>query len=123
MSNGLDRVILEMGSGVSVRSENYTRAACRAVEDAIHHSSLSFVRELGLDFQNDLVVEVTIGVQDPSAVDIEVVGAVLAARQGVGDRRQRRIERAVSRARLFDGDRQCRRRRVCRYVTVSAGVR
>jgi len=77
MSNGLDRVILEMGSGVSVRSENYTRAACRAVEDAIHHSSLSFVRELGLDFQNDLVVEVTIGVQDPSAVDIEVVGAVL----------------------------------------------
>jgi len=77
MTAGRDRVILEMGSGVSIRHENYTGAACRAVEDAIHHSSLSFVRELGLDFQKDLIVEVTIGVQDPGAVDAEVVAAVL----------------------------------------------
>lgn len=77
MSAGLDRVILEMGSGVSLRSGNYTIAACRAVKDAIYHSSLSFPRELGLNIKEDLVVEVTIGVQDPGAVDADAVRAVL----------------------------------------------
>ena len=77
MSNGLDRVILEMGSGASLRSGNYTRAACRAVKDAIYHSSLSFPRELGLNMEEDLVVEVTIGVQDPKSVDAEEVRAIL----------------------------------------------
>lgn len=77
MNTKLDRVILEMGSGVSLRSGNYTRAACRAVQDAIYHSSLSFPRELGLNIEEDLVVEVTIGVQDPDAVDVEEVRATL----------------------------------------------
>ncbi|MEP0337458.1 MAG: Lin0512 family protein [Alphaproteobacteria bacterium] len=77
MSKKLDRVILEMGSGVSLRGGNYTKAACRAVDDAIHHSSLSFMRELGRDPDTDMTVEVTIGVQDPSAVDVEAVQALL----------------------------------------------
>jgi uncharacterized protein (TIGR02058 family) len=77
MSAHLDRVILEMGSGVSLRSGNYTRAACRAVEDAIYHSSLSFPRELGLNIEEDLVVQVTIGVQEPSEVDADAVAAIL----------------------------------------------
>ena len=77
MSPKLDRVILEMGSGVSLRSGDYTKAACRAVDDAIHHSSLSFPRELGLNIEQDLVVEVTIGVQDPGAVDANAVRAQL----------------------------------------------
>ena len=77
MSTKLDRVILEMGSGVSLRSGNYTRAACRAVQDAIYHSSLSFPSELGLNIEEDLVVEVTIGVQDPDAIDAEEVRAEL----------------------------------------------
>jgi len=77
MSAHLDRVILEMGSGVSLRSGNYTRAACRAVEDAIYHSSLSFPRELGLNIEEDLVVQVTIGVQETSEVDADAVAAIL----------------------------------------------
>ncbi len=77
MSAHLDRVILEMGSGVSLRSGNYTRAACRAVEDAIYHSSLCFPRELGLNIEEDLVVQVTIGVQEPSEVDADAVAAIL----------------------------------------------
>ncbi len=77
MSAGLDRVILEMGSGVSLRSGDYTRAACRAVDDAIHHSSLSFPSQLGMDLRRDLVIEVTIGVQDPGAVDADAVAALL----------------------------------------------
>ena len=77
MSGKLDRVILETGSGVSLRGGNYTKAACRAVDDAIHHSSLSFMRELGMDPDAGMTVEVTIGVQDPSAVDAEAVKAML----------------------------------------------
>jgi uncharacterized protein (TIGR02058 family) len=77
MSSKLDRVILEMGSGVSLRGGDYTKAACRAVDDAIHHSSLSVMRELGMDPDADMTVEVTIGVQDPSAVDVAAVQAML----------------------------------------------
>ena len=77
MSTKLDRVILEMGSGVSLHGTDYTKAACRAVEDAIHHSSLSFMRELGMDPDAEMTVEVTIGVQDPSAVDVKAVAAML----------------------------------------------
>ena len=77
MSRKLDRVILETGSGVSLRGGNYPKAACRAVDDAIHHSSLSFMREMGMDPDTEMTVEVTIGVQDPSAVDVNAVQALL----------------------------------------------
>ena len=43
------RVILEMGSGNDLHGSDYTKAAIRAVEDAIHHSSLTFIRTLGVD--------------------------------------------------------------------------
>lgn len=62
------RVILEMGSGNDLHGGDYTKAAIRAVQDAIHHSSLSFIRTLGLDARS-MQVEVTIGVQRPENVD------------------------------------------------------
>ena len=43
------RVILEMGSGNDLHGGDYTKAAGRAVDDAIHHSSLTFIRTLGVD--------------------------------------------------------------------------
>jgi uncharacterized protein (TIGR02058 family) len=70
------RVILEMGSGNDLHGGNYTKAAVRAVEDAIHHSSLTFIRTLGVD-PRTMQVEVTIGVQQPEKVDPVAVKAVL----------------------------------------------
>ena len=70
------RVILEMGSGNDLHGGDYTKAAVRAVEDAIHHSSLTFIRTLGVD-PRTMQVEVTIGVQRPEKVDREVVKEVL----------------------------------------------
>ena len=70
------RVILEMGSGNDLHGSDYTKAAVRAVEDAIHHSSLTFIRTLGVD-PRMMQVEVTIGVQRPEKVDAEVVKAAL----------------------------------------------
>ena len=70
------RVILEMGSGNDLHGGDYTKAAVRAVEDAMHHSSLTFIRTLGVDPQK-IQVEVTIGVQHPEKVDTGVVKAAL----------------------------------------------
>jgi uncharacterized protein (TIGR02058 family) len=68
----LKRIILEMGTGNDLHGGDYTKAALRAVQDALHHASLAFVRPLGLDI-NAMEVEVTIGVQQPNAVDVEAV--------------------------------------------------
>lgn len=70
------RIILELSGGAALHGGDYTKAAVRAVDDAIHHSSLSFVRSMGLKASN-LVVNVTIGVQQPEKVDAEAVKAVL----------------------------------------------
>jgi uncharacterized protein (TIGR02058 family) len=70
------RVILEMGSGNDLHGGDYTKAAVRAVEDAIHHSSLTFIRTLGVD-PRMMQVEVTIGVQQPDKVDAAVVKTAL----------------------------------------------
>jgi uncharacterized protein (TIGR02058 family) len=70
------RVILEMGSGNDLHGGDYTKAAIRAVQDALHHSSLIFIRSLGLD-SRAMQVEVTIGVQQPDKVDAASVKAAL----------------------------------------------
>ena len=70
------RVILELGTGNDLHGGDYTKAAVRAVQDAIHHSSLSLIRCFGLDSRK-MQVEVTIGVQRPERVDAAAVKAVL----------------------------------------------
>ena len=70
------RVILELGSGNDLHGSDYTKAALRAVQDALHHSSLSFVRTLQVD-KTKLDVDVTIGVQRPDQVDLDKIKASL----------------------------------------------
>lgn len=70
------RIILEMGSGNDLYGCDYTKAACRAVQDALHHSSIVLFKSLGYDHR-DMRVQVTIGVQQPDQVDIAKVCAEL----------------------------------------------
>jgi uncharacterized protein (TIGR02058 family) len=72
----LKRIITEFGAGNDLHGGDYTKAAMRAVEDAIHHSSLSLIRSLGVDSAR-MQVEVTIGVQRPERVAAERVKSVL----------------------------------------------
>ena len=72
----MKRIILEVGTGNDLYGEDYTKAACRAVEDAIRHSSLILFRSLGFDHA-DMQVQVTIGVQHPEKVDAELVAQKL----------------------------------------------
>ena len=64
--------VLEFGMGVDVHGHDATKAACRAVSDAIRHSSLPLfqeVRERG----GKMLVDVTVGVPDPDSVKVDVV--------------------------------------------------
>jgi uncharacterized protein (TIGR02058 family) len=70
------RCITEMGMGVDVHGKDATKAAKRAVSDAIRHSSLGFFRMLGKTAK-DMFVDVTIGVPDPGAVDTAAVAKEL----------------------------------------------
>ncbi len=70
------RIILEMGTGNDLYGMDYTKAACRAVQDALHHSSIVLFKSLGYD-HSQMRVQVTIGVQEPDLVDIVRVCAEL----------------------------------------------
>ena len=64
--------VLEFGMGVDVHGGDSTKAACRAVSDAIRHSSLPLfqgVRERG----GRMLVDVTVGVPDPASVNVDLV--------------------------------------------------
>ncbi len=72
----MKRIILEMGTGNDLYGMDYTKAACRAVQDALHHSSIVLFKSLGYDHR-EMRVQVTIGVQAPELVDLAVVTAEL----------------------------------------------
>jgi uncharacterized protein (TIGR02058 family) len=71
------RVILELGTGNDLHGGDYTKAALRAVQDALHHSSLAMIRTLKIDSKTQMFVDVTIGVQHPDKVDLEKIRASL----------------------------------------------
>ncbi|NPU68859.1 hypothetical protein HL667_27920 [Bradyrhizobium sp. 83012] len=70
------RCITEMGMGVDVHGRDATKAAKRAVSDAIRHSSLGFFRMVGKT-PEDMLVDVTVAVPNPEAVDTEAVAKEL----------------------------------------------
>jgi uncharacterized protein (TIGR02058 family) len=72
----MKRVVLEIGMGTDIRGADYTKAAVRALRDALWHNSFSAAAALGLD-ADDMQVEVNIGVPKPDQVDTEAVLAVL----------------------------------------------
>jgi uncharacterized protein (TIGR02058 family) len=58
--------------GVDVHGGDCTKAACRAVSDAIRHSSLPLLQEVR-ERGGKTLVDVTVGVPDPASVDVERV--------------------------------------------------
>lgn len=64
--------VLEFGMGVDVHGDEPTTAACRAVSDAIRHSSLPFFRDVR-ERGGKMLVDVTVGVPNPDTVDLDRV--------------------------------------------------
>ena len=73
----MKRIILEMGMGNDLYGEDYTKAACRAVEDAIRHSSLILFRSLGFDHA-DMQVKLQ------SACNTDQIDTVLSRKNCLG---------------------------------------
>ena len=68
------RLVVELGMGVDLHGQDYTKSAKRAVEDAIHRGSLLYLADAaqggGLP---PVYIEVTIASPKPEAVDGEAV--------------------------------------------------
>ena len=73
---GEGRMIIEMGMGNSLHGRDYTKAALRAIDDAMRHSSLAI---LGLEgsARHEMRVCATIGVQKPDAIDVQAISGHL----------------------------------------------
>jgi uncharacterized protein (TIGR02058 family) len=72
----MKRVAVEFGMGTDIRGADYTKAAVRALRDALWHNSLSVAKALGMP-TDSMVVEILIGVPRPERVDKAAVLAVL----------------------------------------------
>ncbi len=70
------RCFTEMGMGVDVHGRDVTKAAKRAVSDAIRHSSVGFFRMVGKT-PHDMIVDVTVAVPYPDDVDTGAVAKEL----------------------------------------------
>lgn len=68
----IKRWVTEMGMGVDVRGRDYTKAARRAVFDALRHSSLNLFDAAGKS-RDEMHVDVLIGCAEPEAVDLDAV--------------------------------------------------
>jgi uncharacterized protein (TIGR02058 family) len=72
----LKRMAIELGMGTDIRGTDYTKAAVRALRDALWHNSLGIADAMGLP-TDSMQVEVHIGVPKPDRVDKAQVLAVL----------------------------------------------
>ena len=70
------RMVLQIGMGTDIRGAEPTKAAVRALRDALWHNSLTIAKALDQD-TDAMRVEVTIGVPKPDLVDKAQVLAVL----------------------------------------------
>ena len=80
----LKRMVLEIGMGTDIRGADPTKAAVRALRDALWHNALTIARALDKDVDS-MKVEVTIGVPHPEKVDKDQVLAILPHGTGTCD--------------------------------------
>lgn len=76
MSQSDQRFIIEMGMGNDQYGQDYTKAAARAIEDAIRHSGLPMFEAIGIG-HDQMRVQVTVGVQDPDQIDTHALAGNL----------------------------------------------
>ncbi len=69
------RLLTEFGMGSSLRRQDYTEAAKRAVKDALWHNSINLAELFGRA-KEDMIIDVEIGVAAPEKLDTEAVAQV-----------------------------------------------
>ncbi len=66
------RLLTEFGMGTSLRRQDYTQAARRALQDALWHNSINLAELYGQP-KEAMQITVEIGVQNPEAVDVDAL--------------------------------------------------
>lgn len=69
------RVLVEFGMGTSLRREDYTEAALRALKDALWHNSVNMAELFGFP-KEAMIIHAEIGVQKPDRVDTDTLKTV-----------------------------------------------
>jgi uncharacterized protein (TIGR02058 family) len=86
---GTKRFIVEIGTGVDLHGEDVTKAACRAVKDAISRSCLcGLVEILGIADLKAIQVDILVASPKPDEVDLELVKATVP----IGQKTARAVE-------------------------------
>jgi len=70
------RMVMELGMGTDIRGSDYTKAATRAVHNALRQNSLVVADAFGKP-REEMRVDIHIGVQNPDAVDKQAVADML----------------------------------------------
>ena len=68
-------LLIEFGMGTSLRRQDYTEAATRALKDALWHNSINLAELFGKD-KSDMKLCCVVGVQEPGQVDTEKLASV-----------------------------------------------
>ena len=66
------RILFELGQGTSLRQEDYSRAAERAVRAALWQNSLNAAEAFGFK-KSDMIVDVLLGAQEPDKIEIDKI--------------------------------------------------
>lgn len=69
------RLLTEFGMGSSLRRQDYTEAACRAVKDALWHNSINLAELFGKQ-KDQMLITVEVGVQQPDQIDTAKVAQI-----------------------------------------------
>jgi uncharacterized protein (TIGR02058 family) len=86
---GNKRFIVEIGTGADLHGEDVTKAACRAVKDAVSRSCLcGLVEILGVQDLEEVLVDIHIACPNPDKVDPEQVKSVVP----IGQKKVRAVE-------------------------------
>lgn len=72
----LKRMAVEFGMGTDLHGQDYTKAACRALRDALWHNSLTVCHALGYDLE-EMYVQIDVGVAEPDQVDTDSIKDLL----------------------------------------------
>jgi uncharacterized protein (TIGR02058 family) len=64
----LKRMVVEFGMGTDLGGADYTKAAIRAVKDALWHNSLTVADAFGVP-RDEMQIEVFIGAGEPDQID------------------------------------------------------
>ncbi|WP_136443578.1 Lin0512 family protein [Pacificoceanicola onchidii] len=72
----MQRFIIEMGMGNDLHGQDYQKAAGRAIEDALRHSSIPLFGALDMP-HSAMEVRVTVAVQEPDALDCAALASAL----------------------------------------------